>query len=422
MSQVADVDAMAAAPAREAAEARPVAKAARWLALDLFRFCAVCLMVQGHVFSTLLDQATKSQGWYPHHSFVHGYTAPMFLFGAGLAFGYTTFRKWDEHTSGGFAALKRFKRYGWLLVIGYMLHLPTLSLSRLLDIDDPAALARMFQVDVLQHIGVSLAICQLMVLFVKSKRVFVTLVAAMAGFCICAAPWVWQWDVSGLPVWLAGYVNAAGGSIFPIVPWAGFTYTGIVIAYAVGVGGAGSAKAVSERVSWPFAALAALFLLVPVVLDRFGPFPWPEHNFWKTNPFFFFWRLGNVMAVLATLCFVERGLTRLGWLGASDGLGASVAGRLLPWVKLVGAESLIIYVAHLLALHGSVLAPGLKHTDVFAEHQHGVVMASVVTLLVFVAMVLLAKGWNELKKQQQGFGAVQISMVGLIVFLMLTGR
>ena len=69
-----------------------------------------------------------------------------------------------------------------------------------------------------------------------------------------------------------------------------------------------------------------------------------------------------------------------------------------------------------------MLAPGLKHTDVFAEHQHGVVMASVVTLLVFVAMVLLAKGWNELKKQQQGFGAVQISMVGLIVFLMLTGR
>lgn len=413
-------DAIASAPVREEAAARPVAKAARWLALDLFRFCAVCLMVQGHVFSTLLDQVTKSQGWYPHHSFVHGYTAPMFLFGAGLAFGYTTFRKWDEHTSGGFAALKRFKRYGWLLVIGYLLHLPTLSLSRLFEIDDPERLARMFQVDVLQHIGVSLAICQLMVLFVKSQRVFITIVGAMAAFCILAAPWVWQWDASGLPVWLAGYVNASGGSIFPIVPWAGFTYTGIVIAYAVGVGG--SAKAVSERVSWPFAALAAFFLLVPVVLDRFGPYPWPDHNFWKTNPFFFFWRLGNVMAVLATLCFVERGLTRLGWLGDGDGPGASIARRILPWVKLVGAESLIIYVAHLLALHGSVLAPGLKHTDVFAAGEQGIVMAIWVAVLLFGAMVLLAKGWNELKKQKQGFSAVQLSMVGLIVFLMLTGR
>ena len=412
----------AAVEVRAIAPARPVAKAGRWLALDLFRFCAVVLMVQGHVFSTMLSDAVKSQGWYPHHSFVHGYTAPMFLFGAGLAFGYTTFKKWDDHTSGGAAAIKRFKRYGWLLVIGYGLHLPTLALSRLLAIDDPARLARMFQVDVLQHIGVSLAICQILVLFVKNKRVFVTLVAAMAAFSVLAAPWIWNVELgeTDTPLWVAGYVNASTGSLFPLVPWSGFTYTGIVIAYAVGVGG--SARSISERVSWPFAALAVAFLLVPVVIDRFGPYAWPPHNFWKTNPLFFFWRLGNVMAVLAILCFGERMMTGLGWLSDEpDSALGRTAKKVLPWIKLVGAESLIIYVAHLLVLHGSLIAPGIKHSSVVHQGSETLVSATVVAVLLFVAMVLLARLWNELKKNQRGFAAVQMALVTIVAYLMLTG-
>ena len=92
-----------------------VAKAQRWLGLDVFRFFAVLMMVQGHVFTTLLDATTKAQGWYPHHSAFHGYTAPMFLFGAGLAFGYTTFKKWDDHVAGGaFAWPSEFLGAAWI--------------------------------------------------------------------------------------------------------------------------------------------------------------------------------------------------------------------------------------------------------------------------------------------------------------------
>lgn len=428
MSRVAELDRapVVSAPSVEAeapAEARPLSRAGRWLALDLFRFCAVCLMVQGHVFSTLLDRATKSQDWYPHHSFVHGYTAPMFLFGAGLAFGYTTFRRWDEHARFGPGAVKRFKRYGWLLVIGYGLHLPTLSLRRLFAIDDPDRIARMLQVDVLQHIGVSLAITQVLVYLVKDKRLFIWIVSAMAAVCVLAAPWVWGLDLSDgpLPVWLAGYVNASTGSIFPILPWAGFTYTGIVIAYAVGVGG--DARSVSSRVSWPFAALAAAALILPIVVDRFGPFDWPPHNFWKTNPLFFFWRLGNVLTVLAVLCFGERLLSRLRWLApTNEGPVARAVQKMVPWVKLIAAESLIIYVVHLVVLHGSVVAPGMKHTDVFAAGSVGLAKATLAAGLLFGAMVLLARLWNELKKNRPGFFVVQFSLVSVIVFVMITGR
>src|SRR5688572_12434418 len=73
----------------------------RWLALDLLRFCAVFLMVQGHTFTTLIDPVVRRARWYRHHEFLHGYTAPMFLFASGLAFGYTTFRAWEANTRPG---------------------------------------------------------------------------------------------------------------------------------------------------------------------------------------------------------------------------------------------------------------------------------------------------------------------------------
>lgn len=416
--------------AQEGASASGAPRPGRWLALDLFRFCAVCLMVQGHVFSSLLDEATKRQGWFPHHNVVHGYTAPMFLFGSGLAFGYTTFRAWGEHAAGGPAARKRFQRYGWLLVIGYALHLPTISLSRLLTLDDPARLASFAQVDVLQHIGVSLALCQLLVLVcARSPRAFVAIVATAAVAFIVAAPWVWNVDLRamGAPTWLAAYVNGqplhsapgATRSPFPLFPWAGFTYVGILVAYAVrATGGVGS---VSKRVSWPFAALAGVFLLVPVLVDRTGYWPWPAHNFWRTNPLFFFWRLGNILAVLTVLCFVERGLERLGWLAETvRTVGARVAQRALAWVKLVGTESLIIYVVHLLVLYGSVLGRGLKDTEALRGGQQGLLVASLVSVGLLAATVLLARAWNELRKVRRAFIGVQLLLTATAAYLMVT--
>lgn len=399
------------------AEAPAKARGKRWIALDLFRFCAVLLMVQGHVFSTLLDQATKAQGWYPHHSFVHGYTAPMFLFGAGLAFGYTTFRKWGDHARGGAAAKKRYQRYAWLLVLGYGLHLPTLSIGRLLKIDDPQRIARMLQVDVLHHIGISLALCQLLVFVLKRKALFVGVVSALAAVAVFGAPWIWNVDLSptSVPVGLAGYVNASTGSTFPLVPWAGFTYLGILVAYAVGV--SGDASSISRRVALPFLALTLVFMLAPIGVDRLGPLPWPPHNFWKTNPLFFFWRVGNILCVLTVLCYGERLLARLGWLDVdARGAGARLAQRVIPWVTIVGAESLVIYVAHLLLLHGSVLGPGIKHTGFISAHAHGLPVATAVAAVVLLLMVLLAKAWFELRKSKVIFRAVQWTLIGVVLF------
>ncbi len=396
---------------RTAAVAAP-----RWLALDGFRFVAVLMMVQGHVFSSLLDDATKAEPWYPHHSAFHGFTAPMFLFGAGLAFGYTTFRRWDAHTAGGAAALKRYTRYAWLLALGYGLQLPTLSLRGLLAIEDPEQLGALFSVNVLQHIGVSLALVQLLVGLVKRQRVVIAVLAVATAGCALGAPWIWAIDVSGLPIALQGYVNHAGHSWFPLVPWAGFTYAGILLAWILGR--RESDRSISARIASPFLALSLVLMLVPVVIDRFGPFPWPPHNFWKTNPLFFSWRLGNVLFVLSLLCFAERIARARGWLDPID--GSRVAQVVLPWVKLLAAESLVVYVAHLLLLHGSVLAPGLTQSGAVQSHGQGIVVATIVTLAILALMVVVAKAWAELRRQGRVYTGVQLAIVGGVLLLALT--
>jgi uncharacterized membrane protein len=371
-------------------------KGGRWAALDLLRFCAVFLMVQGHTFSTLLDPAVRSERWYRHHNFVHGYTAPMFLFASGLAFGFTTFRAWEANTQVWSEAgkprpdalWKRFRRYGWLLLIGYALHLPSIVPIELIELDGTRMRAWM-QVDVLHHIGVSLAICQLLAIALRRPERFAQAVGVLLGIVVITAPLVWRWPAEQfLPVAIAGFVNDAAGSLFPLVPWAGFTYAGILCAYF-----ARNARSPAKELAWPFAFFAALALLVPIAINHTGWNPYGVHDFWKTSPYYFTWRLGNVLAVLALLCFAERWIERTKI--AVD--RRSFAARALGVVRVVGQESLIVYVAHLLVLHGSVLNRGIKsytgETLTLAE-------GSFVSIAIFVIMIGLARGWSEMRKRE----------------------
>ena len=45
------------------------------------------VMVQGHVFDTLLDPAARAQPWYVFQQIFHGSTAPGFLFASGFVAG-----------------------------------------------------------------------------------------------------------------------------------------------------------------------------------------------------------------------------------------------------------------------------------------------------------------------------------------------
>lgn len=452
-------------------------KPGRWLALDLVRFCAVFLMVQGHAFSSLLDPSYEGQRWLRHHNFVHGYTAPMFLFASGLAFGYTTFRGWASNTKVGDGLWRRYRRYGWLLAIGYAMAMPALSLTRLLAIDNPDTWRLWLRVDVLQHIGVSLVILQSLAVLLRTEKRFIAAVAALFLFAVFAAPFLWDWDAAHyFPTGIAAFLTSRTGSMFPLFPWAGFTYAGVLVAYA-----ARTVKKPSRELAWPLLALTLALFVLPVGLNRAGIQLYGAHDFWRSDPYYFFFRLANVLVIVTFWCFVERFAEGANWLksldvakkivsptgmqtdqltgmqtdeltgtqtgmqndqltGTQTGMqtatqtatqiaqrtqpktspgkqSKSLLARIVEVVRIVGAESLLIYVTHLVLLHGSVLTVGFIH---FTGRSLTLGQAAFFAGMLFVAMVATAWIWHEWKKEPWRFRVLQWGALAGFAFMMLT--
>jgi uncharacterized membrane protein len=375
----------------------------RWLALDLFRFLAVLSMVQGHTFYVTLVDAVRSEPWYRWHAYVHGYTAPVFLFAAGLSFGIATLPRWDKHLSATPTVRKRFERYGILLLIAYLLQIPRLDLGLLFGGADQELLQRILKVDALQHIGISLVIAQALIPVCRTRRRFLWTIFGLLVASVSLGPAIWRLPVEdALHPFFAAYVNDHTGSIFPWSPWSGFIYGGILVAWAL----------LELRVNRSFADVTAVMAIVaglliylgylldhiPAVHAFFG-----DHNFWKTGPPFFLWRLGVVLLVLACLGLVDVALER-----------SPRGRRLIHPLEILGQESLVLYVTHLMILYGSPLAKGLVRYQRRSLDLEGSLVAFAA---VWVAVCAVGFLWVWLRGRHPGtFLWLKRGLWGLVVY------
>jgi len=381
------------------ARARP-----RWLALDLFRFIAVLSMVQGHTFYVTMVDAVRDEPWYRWHAYVHGYTAPVFLFAAGLSFGIATFPRFTQHLSWTPTVRKRAERYGILLLIAYLLQVPRLDLGLLGGPDtDPELVRRILKVDALQHIGVSLIIAQALIPVCRTRGRFLAVVVAMMVGSVLLGPAIWRLPAEDwLHPFFAAYVNDHTGSIFPWSPWSGFIYGGILVAYALlhlRVN-----RSIAD-VTAVMAVAAGLCIYLAYVLDHqpavhafFG-----EHNFWKTGPPFFLWRFGVVLLVLAALGSVDIALER-----------APRGRRAIRPLEILGQESLVLYVTHLLILYGSPMAKGLVR---YYRRELDLAGSLIAFTAVWVAVCAVGFGWEWLRGQHpRGFLWFKRGLWALVVY------
>ncbi|MEM8609216.1 MAG: acyltransferase family protein [Myxococcota bacterium] len=378
---------------------------ARWRALDLFRLIAVVLMVQGHVFTELLDPAVRAEPWYVHHRSLHGLTAPIFFFSSGLAFGVATIRHWREHIEWGPAVRRRFERYGWLLFIGYGLNLPKLSLRRVLS-DATGENARAFlRVDALENIAVSLSILQLLVWLTKVPRRFTWGAFVLATAFVFAAPLAADTDAEGwLPLGFAAYVNSQTGSFFPLFPWTGFIFLGAVAAYlSTTVDGA-----LRRGRAAGFALTGLGCWLLAQGYERAGAAVPVAPDDWQSSPTVFLTRLGLVMMAFAVLCAYES------FFRERTNAPRSESPDL---VQRLSRETLVIYVVHLVLLYwwpedvglSERWAPGL-----------GVVGALLVAAVVFVVSCAAALSWAQVRRRYpHGFRRFQLVSAAALLLISL---
>ncbi len=185
-------------------------------ALDVLRAFAVVQMVQGHTLDALLDESLRDGTWFEVWRWLRGLTAPAFLFCAGFAFILAHQRRPE-------AVGRRMRRALLLIGLGYALRTPWLALfTGNLDADSLRSWAL---VDVLQCIGVSIALLEASMRLRATGRTWLWgLVTAVSLLLGPGGLWLGP----GLPTWTANYLGQ--DTLFALLPWAGHLAAGALFA------------------------------------------------------------------------------------------------------------------------------------------------------------------------------------------------
>src|SRR3954471_13864086 len=91
----------------------------RVIFIDLARALAVVFMLYGHAIDGLLDPQYRTGTWFDVWTFQRGLTSCLFLLLSGFAFSIATARHWTLHITLSPAILKRARRFGLFIALGY---------------------------------------------------------------------------------------------------------------------------------------------------------------------------------------------------------------------------------------------------------------------------------------------------------------
>jgi uncharacterized membrane protein len=254
---------------------------------------------------------------------LRGLTSVAFLLVAGFAFQLATLRDLERHRSDRGAVARRYRRAGMLVLLGYALHFDffgAVSGSGL-----RAALDGALIVDVLQCIGVSLALLETLALLLPTRRAVELACCALGALLLALSPWFAALDPRGPLLPLLQYLTPRGGSLFPLLPWAAHVLLG------AGLGslllGARSADARGVRLLLTAAALLGLSILV----DQLGVHLPADH----------LRRAGCVLGAAALLTRLERR-----------------AANWPAWTRRLAGETLFLYAFHVLLVYGQGVGLG----------------------------------------------------------------
>jgi uncharacterized membrane protein len=160
----------------------------RYKFLDLYRGIIVLFMLEGHVVRELLKTESKTTYLFALHEIFHGVTAPGFLFGAGFTFAIATQRRWEQSIAFTHGFFRRAWRAVLLILIGYALHFPFLSLQKIIFQATSAQRNAFLLFDVLQCIGIGLLLLCLLLVTVKREKLFLGTLTVLLFAIVYSTP------------------------------------------------------------------------------------------------------------------------------------------------------------------------------------------------------------------------------------------
>jgi hypothetical protein len=291
------------------------------------------------------------------------------------------------------------RRLGFILMVGYFLHIQHFRLSKYLASGDPDVWKRTLQVDILQCIVMSLIVVHILVLVLRTRRRLAYGAALLGFFVMLMTPWIWGQDLTGrMPLALALYLNPGGVSLFPIFPWAAFLLAGSSACYLfLSAVDRGSVPKFMRR-----AVMAGVAMICAGLLGRLVSFSLPGYqNFYLTSPLYVAIRLGCVLILLSALWQIER------------------RGTPLPGGVLVaGQESLLAYGIHLVVIFGLLRN---RYVGRVLGLEAGYAGCFILSGLVILLMLKAVRRWHVLKRQhpQLVFRAQAAATITLALIFLL---
>ena len=344
-------------------------KKSRIIFIDLMRMFAVLQMVQGHTIDALLsnDYRTFESPIFTVWYFMRGMTAPIFLFTAGTVFTYLL-RSNKETFFKNPRVKKGIKRFFLLVFLGYILRFPAPSPFNFSNVSTDQWQV-FFAVDVLQSIGFGILFIIILALIGEKFEISDYIIFAVSAVIIFILFPVFEkinWT-DFLPLPVAGYLYTGTGSLFPLFPWTG---------YVVGGGVLGSYLAKhplvfkTKRFSLLLLIYGLSFISLAILVNVFAYdfFTWT----WIGSAYTILLRIGFVLTLNSTVSFL------------------CLEVKTIPGILvLIGRNTFLIYVVHLVIIYGSAWNKGLY--QYFANSFNGWNSAGIAALMILAmtGMVIL---------------------------------
>lgn len=357
-------------------------KPKRIIYVDIMRAFAVIMMIQGHTVDTFLAEeyrTMESVGYSIWHT-MRGFTAPIFMFTAGMIFTYLL--KSDHYEFSKNPRVKKGLKRGLMLIaIGYLLRYPTYRIfdfsyvsQRQWDI--------FFAVDALHLIGFGMLVILLSLYVGKKLKInlnfvltFLILILLTVSSFIARVEWN-----NYLPQILSSYLTRSYGSFFPLFPWLIYVLSGALLGNFLYKNDEIYLK---KRFSFIVSLIGLSLVLISSVLFYLESITEGEIKYWMFMNGYIFVRVGYVVLINGLMAFIVRKFNTIPKI-----------------IRDTGKKTLMLYVIHIVILYGSAWFPGLYKYYSKSFTPVETIIAVVLMLGLMLSIVQFTEKYKSIKRRK----------------------
>lgn len=368
-------------------------KKERYVFIDVLRGIAVFWMIETHTLDAFFYNDLK-QGWlYNAINISNGFVAVAFLFCAGAGFWIQASRKLDDFRSFRPPLWKLLKRIGIIFLASYWLHMPYISIKKLLNMPYDKSLI-FFQCDVLNAIAATMLISLIILMLIPKLKILPWIFGALALIIYFLTPLIWASEpISSLGTFIGAYFSHPPVSRFPLFPWSGHLFTGIAVT-AFFFNSNDKIK-ISRLFLIAGFIISAILFYTAAIQPKYGFIEW-----WRNAPGHSVFRILFVTGVFGLLYLTEKYYKE---------------NRLSKILQATGQNSLFMYTFHLMIVYGSIINYGLR---TFLNNSMNAFEIILVTIGVIAVCYVIGEGWKRLQSTVPDI-AKSISWSLLIFFIIL---